>query len=447
MNFEEINVLQVMTVAVAGAWAFMLVQWVTFIRQYLAVTKDIIPANMDFTDREAVLKLVASLDEKSLIHYRLRSLLETWSRGASHIDIVEMAASQSSRGLARAWSSLIFSVLVLVGGLALPALSDFAAAGLGVAGATAFLYLLVLGRIDAFIERHLLDRLPGQIEGLKITADELARSLGGAIEKAFRECMPQPEKLAAATTAAVEATLKSAAGSLDGMHRKLLDMQEGIATKLAALQKDSASAVEASIKKSVDSSDALTVKWAASQKDVIASSEASLRKILEVQQAIAEKQAASQKEAIAGTDASHVKLIEGQQAVAEKQAASQREMLTQLESVKKSMDEVAAKLDANLAGSAEKWQAALQAHAQQVTAANQALAAQLEKIQAMGKEIEKVLHIQQTVDNTIRSVTTTEDFRNTLATLKSHLEKSDSLLREVTKPRTIRLVESSPELH
>ncbi len=90
-------------------------------------------------------------------------------------------------------------------------------------------------------------------------------------------------------------------------------------------------------------------------------------------------------------------------------------------------------------------QAALEAHSLQVATANQALVAQLEKIQTMGKEIEKVLHIQQTVDNTIKSVTTTEDFRNTMATLKTHLEKSDNLLREVTKPRTIRLVESNPE--
>ena len=68
-------------------------------------------------------------------------------------------------------------------------------------------------------------------------------------------------------------------------------------------------------------------------------------------------------------------------------------------------------------------------------------AAQLEKIQVLGKEIEKVFHVQQMVDGTLKAVTTTEEFKTTLASLRQHIEKSDALIREVAKPRTIRLVE------
>lgn len=442
---NNINVLQVMTVAVAGVWAFMLTQWIQFIREFLAIKKDLLPEGADLSDRETVVKLAASLEGRGQLRSRLKSLLEFWSRGASRTDIAGLSAAQSGRALARAGAGLVFSALVLAGGLTQPALQNFAATGLGVAGATLFLYLLVLGRIDACLERQLLGRLPGEIAGLKITADELARALGGAIEKAFRDYMPQPEKLAAATTGAVEATLKSAAGSLDAVHKRLLDVQEGLATKFAALQKESAASMEAALKKQADGNDALAAKWAAAQKEVVALMESAQKKQVEAGDAQTAKLAAGQKEAITALGAAHQKFLDAGQALAEKQSGHQKETVLSLEAAKKAMDAVAAQLQTNLAGTTEKWQAALQAHAQQLSAANQALVAQLEKIQTMGKDIEKVLHIQQTVDNTIKSVTTTEDFRNTLATLKSHLEKSDNLLREVTKPRSIRLVESNPE--
>ena len=71
---------------------------------------------------------------------------------------------------------------------------------------------------------------------------------------------------------------------------------------------------------------------------------------------------------------------------------------------------VATQFQSTLSGASDTGQAARQAHGQQVTEANQLLAAQLEKIQALGKEIEKVLHIQQTVDNTIKSTSIQPNF-------------------------------------
>lgn len=75
----------------------------------------------------------------------------------------------------------------------------------------------------------------------------------------------------------------------------------------------------------------------------------------------------------------------------------------------------------------------------------QALAAQLEKIASLQQSIEKVLQIQQVVDGTIKTVAASEEFAKLVSALREHLEASDKLLREVSRPRTIRLVETEIE--
>ncbi len=467
MNLPNVDLTMVMTVAVAFAWVFMLLQWVDFIRQLIAIKPQLLPVDANWGDRAAVLASADLLKDRTIVCVRLRSLLEAWSRGSTHIDIVDLATAQSTRVAGRIRAAMYFSVLLLAGGLMYPVLKSYAALGLGFAGATAFLYFLVLSQIDGFIERSLIDKLPGQIEGLKITADDLAQSLGGAIEKAFKNYIPQPDQLATSVTGAVEVSMKNSAATLDALHKRLLDVQEALATKITTLQKESAAAVEAAQKKQLEINDVVAAKWATGQKDAVASADAAYKKFLDAQQAqqkeaaatleaaqkrqseineaLATKWAAGNKETIAGIETAQKKYFEEQQALADKQIANQKEVATSLDAAKKALDAATQQLQASLSGSAEKWQGALLAHSQQVTQASQSIAAQLEKISEVGKAIDKVLHIQETVDNTIKSVTTTEDFKNTLATLKSHLEKSDNLLREVTKPRTIRLVESSPE--
>lgn len=385
LNFDPTLVL---TLAVGFAWLFMFGQWFDFIGQYVSIKPDLLPADLKLADRSSVLGAVSNLTGRSLPATRVRSLLSAWSLGASNSDLVELAANQSSRITARARAALYFSVLVMASALLNEELASMAATGLGVAGATYFLAMVVLNRMDDFIESNLLTKLPGPIEGTSLTADALAESLGGAIDKAFRNYVPQPEKLAAALSSALEGAMKMAASNFEMASKTTttaLDTSgKNAAAALDTAVKAAATNVEALYKKMSESQDALAVKWSGQQKETVAS----------------------------------------------------------LETAKKALDAVTAQLTSGLSGSAEKWQGSLAAHATQVTQANQALATQLEKIQALGKEIEKVLHVQLAVDNTIKSVTTTEEFKNTLMALKKHLELSDNLIREVTKPRTIRLVEN-----
>lgn len=90
--------------------------------------------------------------------------------------------------------------------------------------------------------------------------------------------------------------------------------------------------------------------------------------------------------------------------------------------------------------------AAFKEHADKISAASQGLQAQLDRIAQLGKDIEKVLHVQQSVDDTLKAVSTSEEFRKTLETLNRHVEASDALLREAARPKTIRLVESDGDV-
>ncbi len=61
---------------------------------------------------------------------------------------------------------------------------------------------------------------------------------------------------------------------------------------------------------------------------------------------------------------------------------------------------------------------------------------------SLQSDVKQVLHIQEMVDGTIKAVSTTDEFQQLIKGLRIHLEESDKLLREVSKPRTIRLVET-----
>lgn len=89
----------------------------------------------------------------------------------------------------------------------------------------------------------------------------------------------------------------------------------------------------------------------------------------------------------------------------------------------------------------EQLKAALAQHVEGLGKAASAIAGQLDKIMQLEKDIQQVLHVQQVVDGSIKAVSTAEEFKSTLAALRKHLEQSDTLIREATKPRTIRLVE------
>ncbi len=254
----------------------------------------------------------------------------------------------------------------------------------GVLG-VATLIVLVLALLKISALGKLVNQLADKIAGTNMTAKELADELGGSIDDAFSKYVPKPEQLASSLKEAVDAAGKT---------------QREEAEKISKAFTESANSV----------------------KDGLASA--------------------------------------GQSAAEPLKAASDS-LKESAGSISSGVDAAAAKLQSVLAGHAQEIQNALQGvggswrddisgalseHAQKVAEANNALAAQLDKIAALEKDILKVLHVQETVEGAIKEVAASEEFKATLEELRTHLQESDKLLREVAKPRTIRLVESDGEV-
>lgn len=158
------------------------------------------------------------------------------------------------------------------------------------------------------------------------------------------------------------------------------------------------------------------------------------------------------KKAGEGIDSLHKNLLSAQSQATEKWSANEKAAIQSLENAAKAVESAAAKLSDALSAHAqqldkvessarEQLKAVLSQHADSMTKAASAISSQLDKIMQLEKDIQQVLHVQQVVDGSIKAVSSAEEFKATLSALRKHLEQSDTLIREATKPRTIRLVE------
>lgn len=221
-----------------------------------------------------------------------------------------------------------------------------------------------------------------------VDAKELAQELGGAIENAFRQYIPQPDKLSSALSGIVDQAGKKANEGVESAGKAILAGQEKAAEKLAAQQQGTLAALETA------------------------------RKALE--------EAATK---LGGSLSSHTQQLE-------KIDTGSRDQLKAI------LSQHSEGVQKSLAGSNDQLKALLAQHADSLQKSSTAIASQLDKIVTLEKDIQQVLHIQQVTDGTLKSVAASDEFKQTLTTLRQHLAASDSLIKEVTKPRTIRLVES-----
>lgn len=83
--------------------------------------------------------------------------------------------------------------------------------------------------------------------------------------------------------------------------------------------------------------------------------------------------------------------------------------------------------------------------AAQVAKAQDKVAEQLGRVTEMAASIDNIFKLQQAVDGTLKGVAVTDEFKSMLGELRRHLAESDALLKNATKPRTIRLVEKDSE--
>ncbi|MFH0908842.1 MAG: hypothetical protein V1929_08775 [bacterium] len=520
----NIDANEAMTWVVGFAWAFIAIQWLYVLRQVISLKSDVIPADINLGERDTVKKHIEILVGSSVVAVRARALLTGWAQGWRPNDVVVLSASQSARDTNRLNAAGLFMLLVLAACVTQSEQAAVAWIGIAALGATIFAKGLVLARIDSFIEENLLTRLPANLPGTAMTAAELAAQLGHAINEAFKNNVPQPDKMAAAVNASVENFRKASLESLESLQKKLGDSQGAMIEKWTAHEKQTSRQLE-DAKKSFES---LAASFASGEttgakklQAALASHVQQLEKVTtaanaqaqgsmsthaeqfaKASQAIAsqfdkivaldlaaqlghaineafknsvpqpDKMAAAvnasvenfRKASLESLESLQKKLGDSQGAMIENWTTHEKKTSERLEVARKALESLAASFESGETAGVKKLQAALASHVQQLekvtTASNaqaqgsmsthaeqfakasEAIASQLDKIMALEKDIQKILHLQQLVDGTMKSVSTAEEFKQTLAVLRTHIEASDKLLNELSKPRTIRLVET-----
>jgi len=76
-------------------------------------------------------------------------------------------------------------------------------------------------------------------------------------------------------------------------------------------------------------------------------------------------------------------------------------------------------------------------YSERIQASVEALNEQLEAVKQLGAEIDKVLRTTQTMEGTLRTLGSSDEFRQTLSNLRTHLSASDELLKQLSKPRRV----------
>lgn len=364
-------------ISLGFAWLYLILQAFDILVKAVALRGDPIPSILNVSDRASVKDHLATLTSKCAFTLRCRNLLEAWSSGGSARQITELAAHQSARARAPMRAGIIFVVLLLAVALGIGGHHWLTYGALLALGFVALARQMLVNRTDSYIESHLLTKLSANIPQTSMTAAELGGILGAAIDKAFKDHVPQPEQTAIAMRKAVEGVISSTAGEVEKLQKMLTESQSQ-----------------------------LVQKW-------MSAATATTTDLKDTEKALA----------TVVTD-----LTNGLSTNAEKM---KNMLITHTQSLEKTMGTVPSHMKTVLAEHNEKFQAA-----------NVGLTAQLGKIAELEKDIQKILHLQQSVDNTLKGVAATEEFKQTLVALRTHLQESDKLLQEMSKPKTIRLVES-----
>ena len=351
-------------------WAYFFVQWADMIGQGISLLRDPIPPSLNVAQREAVQDHLANMKGHYAPARRAQHLLESWGRGWRPDQVVNLADLQSTQARNSVMGGTLFVVLLILAALWGHGNAYLIIGSIMLLGVTILTRQSLLSRIDYYVESHLLVRLPANLPQTAMTAQDLAGALGDSIQKAFRENVPQPDKMAAAVSEIMVSAGKSIAKDFESIQSAVKDSGKPLADLPARV-----------------------------------------------------------KESLAGATS-------GLEAALGNQAR-------QLEKV---FAEMTVKLGESQAGSAGRIQEALNAHAQEFQKSATQLSAQLEKITELEKDIQQIFRIQEVADGTLKSITATDEFRHTFEALRKHLEASDTLLREVAKPRTIRLVEQEGEV-
>lgn len=238
--------------------------------------------------------------------------------------------------------------------------------------------------IDNYLDDMLMSRFPVQ-EQQSIVIDNLEDS----IEAAFRRYIPDPDRYETVFTQAIErasTTVEERFGLLAKGYESALN---GLTARLASSVTGAGNALEESMQRIV--TDIQT------QEDTL----------LERRQQV-----------MAG-ELEQIK------------AVAQELQQVSAETIERYKQEAAALQDAHTQSAAEARQAA------------EAMADRMKEVVALAAGIQDLLKVEQAVEQGLQGIATSQDFQETLSTLRDHLRSTDDFCKRLNKPRVITLREET----
>ena len=246
--YMNVNVDTSMMIYIVGlAWVFLLAEWLDTLFHLFTLKSKIVPADLNLGQRDAVLTFAQNLRGKNALACRTRRLLTAWAQGWKPGEVAQLSAQQHTRALSKTVGVGFFLTLVMVADLLLNH-TAISAIGMAVVGGTLFIRILLLGCVDACIEHNILTRLPATIPGTAMTAAELATALGGSIESAFKNYVPNADKMAAAVNDASERARKAASESAETLAKRIREEQSAAVEKWIAQTKEISAGIATSQK-------------------------------------------------------------------------------------------------------------------------------------------------------------------------------------------------------
>lgn len=389
-------------------WALIFLQWVTMISEGLAIQKFALPEDLNLADRDAVKEFVSGINDYRLLPSRMSQILTAWGTRWDIQQVVSLVSYQSQTCRTPGRSATVFGILLALPGIWFQGGTLIAWSGVVALGITLYARQALYATVEDRVQDVLI-RLPSSLPGVDSSAAELAGALEKAVEKTLSSRMPDADAMAKAIGGAVEQASSAATSQVESLNKAITENQQKLLEKLEQSSGKAAEQFKAAEL-------ALTAAAAAAGAGLGSGGD---------QVAEALKAHAAQIGEVSGMMGKSINDAIGRQT----------EQLDQNNAA------VAQQLGQNNSALSE----VLDAHAAKLNESTKALTAQLDKIAGLEKEIGNVLHLQESVDGTLKSVAASEDFRETLSTLRTHLQASDKLLQEAVKPRTIRLVESDPQ--
>jgi len=435
-------------------WAFLVLEWIKILQRRLAFKADPLPAELKLDSKEDIKKQLSAITGNGSLANRAYNLLTMLMQNTTPAQITDMAAAQSRRARSDTAAGTAFMILMFIFCALLGSDTPLIWTAGAVVAITLYVRNNLRARADRYVETNLLARLPSLLPGTGINAAELGAILGQAVDQAFKKHFPQPEQIGLAVSGClkpVQQQLAEQADKTDSAFARLGQQLEQTTSELPAKLKSSTEALQASLSEYPQQLSAIVgpaieeaVKGTAAELQKVQESFAETHKSLLAERAKTEGESAEQ---LRETQAAIRALTDGLAAQFETASGKLEAAATsQASSLEAALGKVGPAIEEGVGAGAAEMRAALEKHSSNFESATGTLAGQLEKIQVLEKDIQKILHVQEVVDETIKSVAAAEEFNATLVALRTHLEQSDKLLAEVAKPRTIRLVEADGEI-